>query len=78
MLTLWGSPHRFCDRVSRRDFLRAGALGLGGLTLPGLLRLQAATPEKRRKSVIMVCLAGGPSSFGALITLSIVAIAGAF
>jgi hypothetical protein len=64
MLTLWGSPHRFCDRISRRDFLRAGTVGLGGLSLSlaDVLRLQAAAPAKRtHKSVIMVCLAGGPS-----------------
>jgi hypothetical protein len=48
---------------SRRDFLRVGALGLGGLTLPELLRLRAAQGEtaKTPRAVIMVCLAGGPS-----------------
>jgi hypothetical protein len=62
MLTLWGAPHRFCDKVSRRDFLQVGALGLGGLMLPDLLRLRAATGGGRKhKSVIMICLAGGPS-----------------
>lgn len=29
-------------RLSRRSFLRIGALGLGGLTLTGLLRAEAA------------------------------------
>jgi len=64
MLTFWGGKHRFCDNVSRRDFLRVGALGLGGLTMPDLLRLQAqSTPVKGKspRAVIMVCLAGGPS-----------------
>jgi hypothetical protein len=62
MLTIWGSQRRFCDRQSRRDFLRIGALG-GALTLPGLLRLRAkaATTSPSRKSVILVCLNGGPS-----------------
>ena len=32
---------RRCDGVSRRDFLRVGALGGLGLTLPMLLRSQA-------------------------------------
>jgi hypothetical protein len=62
MLTFWGAPRRFCDRVNRRDFLKVGALGLGGLTLADVLRLrsQAGTTTKPR-AVIMVCLAGGPS-----------------
>jgi hypothetical protein len=62
MLTFWGAKRRFCDGVSRRDFLRVGALGLGGLTLADVLRLRAgvtSTPTPR--AVIMVCLAGGPS-----------------
>ncbi len=63
MLTLWGSSHRFCDGIARRDFLRIGALGLGGLTLPDILRLRAeANPgASSPRAVIMVCLAGGPS-----------------
>lgn len=62
MLTLWGSPHRFCDRIHRRDFLRIGALGLGGLALPDILRLRAqARTQASPRSVIMICLAGGPS-----------------
>ena len=51
----------FCDGVSRRGFLQIGALGLGGLTLPRLLELEAAAGQKRsHKSVIMVFLCGGP------------------
>jgi hypothetical protein len=50
---------------SRRAFLRVGALGLGGLTLADLLRLEAkaggSSAGGRRKSVIMVYLPGGPS-----------------
>ena len=67
MLTLWsGNSKPFCDGISRRDFLRAGGLGIGGLTLADLLRLQAeaapAVPRKAGgKSVIMVVLPGGPS-----------------
>lgn len=63
MLTLWGGSHRFCDGIARRDFLQIGALGLGGLTLPDILRLraQAAPGSSSPRAVIMVCLAGGPS-----------------
>src|SRR5207245_8406835 len=65
MLTfLNGGSERFCDGISRRGFLRAGGLALGGLTLSDLLRLKAAgavAPEGRGKSVIMICLGGGPS-----------------
>src|ERR1051326_1670871 len=62
MLKLWGRRHRFCDGVSRRQFLHAGALGLGGLGLADLLRLEArGTAPARKKSVIYICLSGGPS-----------------
>lgn len=48
--------------ISRRDCLRLGALGVGGLTLADVLRARAAAPgETRAKSVIMVYLPGGPS-----------------
>ena len=52
MLTLLGRKHRLCDGISRREFLQAGALGLGGLGLADLLRLEAqgASPA-RKKSV---------------------------
>ena len=52
------------DALTRREVLRAGAIGLGGLTLPNLLRLQAAaTPRKagKARSVILLFLSGGPS-----------------
>jgi hypothetical protein len=52
----------FCDGVTRRDFLRIGALGMGGLALPQLLRAEAANGIKRsHKAVIMIFLPGGPS-----------------
>jgi uncharacterized protein (DUF1501 family) len=50
--------------MSRRSVLRVGALGVGGLALPQLLRLQAQAaggPKRRCRSVIMVMLSGGPS-----------------
>ena len=55
-----GSRH--CDGMTRRDWLRVGALGVGALTLPNLLRLEASTPRRARaKSVIILFLSGGPS-----------------
>ena len=51
----------FCDGISRRNFLRIGTLGLGGLTLPQLLRAESAAGNSSRpKSVIMIYLVGGP------------------
>jgi len=65
MLTLWGGKQqqqRSCDNISRRDFLRIGSLGLGGLTLADLFRLRAeGNSVKKPRAVIVVCLAGGPS-----------------
>ena len=37
MLTIPGASSKFCDGLSRRNFLRIGGLALGGLSLPGLL-----------------------------------------
>jgi len=67
MLAIPGPSTRFCDGVSRRGFLRIGALGLGAsaLTLADLYRLEAQTvpaglPATRQKSVINIFLGGGP------------------
>jgi len=63
MLTIWGRHLRHCDGLGRRQFLRAGGLGLAGLTLADLLRSDAtaATPARRPKSIIYVVLSGGVS-----------------
>ncbi len=62
MLSLLGQARGFCDGVSRRDFLRIGALGMGGLTLADLLRLEAqAGAAATGRSVINVYLPGGPT-----------------
>ncbi|MBN9522469.1 DUF1501 domain-containing protein [bacterium] len=56
MLTLSSGP------PSRRQFLRAGGLGVAGVTLPALLWNEArADTAARPKSVIYVVLSGGPS-----------------
>jgi hypothetical protein len=57
-----GGIRRFGTRLSRRELIRVGAIGLGGLTLPGLFRLQqAAAAPGRAKSVILLFLSGGPA-----------------
>src|ERR1700749_5176478 len=63
MLTIQGHKNaRFCDGVSRRDFLRIGGLALGGLSMPQILRAEAsAGVRKSHKAVIMIYLPGGPS-----------------
>src|SRR5215218_10601824 len=69
MLTIHGGGggRGFCDGVSRRNFLKIGALGLGGLTLPQLLRAESRTDgggwsrSTSHKAVIMIFLPGGPA-----------------
>jgi hypothetical protein len=49
-------------RVSRRDAIRVGFLGLGGLTLSDLFRLRAAgAAESKDTAVILLFVHGGPS-----------------
>jgi hypothetical protein len=66
MLRIFGSSHRFCDGVTRRDFLQIGAFG-AGLTLADMLRLRHASAANTRqsprshKAAIMIYLPGGPS-----------------
>jgi hypothetical protein len=57
-----------CEGLSRRDFVRAGALGAFGLTLPGFLAGRARAGQAvttvgspRAKSVLLVFLGGGLS-----------------
>jgi hypothetical protein len=67
VLTIRGQNNRFPGSMSRREFLRVGALGVGGLTLADLLRHQAGaeTVKHRPKSVIYIVLGGGPSHIDA-------------
>ena len=69
MLTIHsGRAPRDCSGVSRRDFLRVGALGMAaGLTLPRLLSTRALASQTgavdyvRDKAVVLLYLSGGAS-----------------
>ncbi len=55
-------PAHFCDGVTRRDFLHAGALAPLGLTLAGYQAARAVgTAQDRDVNCIMLMLVGGPS-----------------
>jgi hypothetical protein len=64
MFTIFGKsrePVRFCDGISRRDFLTVGGMMLGGLSLPQLLRAEArAGIHSSHRALINVFLPGGP------------------
>ena len=63
MLRVFGSGAQDCDGITRRSFLQAGMLGVGGLALPELLRLRAAGATDvgvSKRSVILFWLSGGP------------------
>jgi hypothetical protein len=64
MIELFNGTNRNCDGVTRRSVLRAGFLGLAGLTLPDLLRARATAGSDQSSgddlSVILVWLDGGP------------------
>lgn len=55
------------SRLQRRDFLRIGGLGLGGLGLSDLMALKSLAASKKSllkdKSVIFLFMHGGPSQF---------------
>lgn len=59
---------RYCDGVTRRDFLRAGAIGSLGLTIPSYLRLAQANEGRKRTAdaVLFINLEGGPSHLDTL------------
>jgi hypothetical protein len=70
MISIKGNRARLCDGITRRDFVRLGALGSLGLTLPELMRAEAAAAEvakasgkgsRREKNCILFFLMGGQS-----------------
>src|SRR5205085_482671 len=70
MLRILGSAKNLCGGMTRRDWLRIGGLGLAGLTLPEVLKLQQAAASEakerepgfgRAKAIILIHLYGSPS-----------------
>lgn len=61
MLRVTGGSATDCDGVTRRSFVQAGMLGVGGLALADLLRLQAqGAAQTRDTNVILFWCSGGP------------------
>ena len=60
-LSLSNKRSRLCNGVSRRNFIRIGALAPLGLSLPQLLAADAGARSSRAKSVILIYLGGGLS-----------------
>lgn len=69
MLKVTGQAETDCEGFTRRNFVQAGVLGLGGLTLPQFLagRSEAASrsgilfdPKSAGTSVILMWMSGGP------------------
>ncbi|MFQ5733325.1 MAG: DUF1501 domain-containing protein [Planctomycetaceae bacterium] len=66
MLTVHANrKYRDCDGTTRRDFLKIGGLGLGALSLPGLLEARALAAkqghEVKDTAVVWLWLGGGPT-----------------
>lgn len=64
MLKIFGRRSAtFCDGLPRRDFLRMGSLGLGGLSLGHLNQIDSLADEHAatNRSVVMIYLPGGPT-----------------
>ncbi|QDU96359.1 DUF1501 domain-containing protein [Lignipirellula cremea] len=63
MLSILGKKTTgFCDGVSRRGFLKLGAMTIGGFTLADLIKAEAsAGTGSSHKAVINIHLTGGPS-----------------
>lgn len=61
MFRIIGDKGSDCTGITRRSFVQAGILGLGGLTLPEFLQAKArANQPARDTAVILFWLSGGP------------------
>jgi len=62
MLRFYADNARLCDGLTRREWLRVGGIGLGGLSLPGLFQARARAESSgtgKAKSVIVLFNGGG-------------------
>lgn len=59
-----GATHRYCDGVSRRNFVQLGLAGMASVGLPQILRAkeqsQSLGTSAKDTSIIMIWLDGGP------------------
>ncbi len=61
MLSILGRSSRFCNGLSRRNFLKIGGLAMGGLSLSDVLAAQSSAGiGSGHKGIIMIFLPGGP------------------
>src|SRR5216110_3230486 len=61
MFRIVGDKGSDCTGITRRSFVQAGILGLGGLTLAEFLQAKAHGDQPRRDTaVILFWLSGGP------------------
>jgi hypothetical protein len=62
MFRITGGAGADCTGITRRSFVQAGLLGLGGLTLADFFHAQTAqaNPPRRDTNVILFWLSGGP------------------
>src|SRR6266567_4357322 len=61
-----GRTGKYCDGLSRRNFVQIGMAGIGSLGLPQILRAkeesaQVGLVKEKNTSVILLWLDGGPS-----------------
>ncbi|MDB5389255.1 MAG: hypothetical protein JWM11_4901, partial [Planctomycetaceae bacterium] len=64
MLKVTGQSASDCEGLTRRNFVQAGVLGLGGLSLPQFLAAKDRSGELTARndgtSVILMWMSGGP------------------
>src|SRR5262245_47372655 len=70
MLRILGSTKQLCQGITRRDMMRIGGLGIGGISLAQMLSLQEASAAQsvehgkafgKAKGLILIHLYGSPS-----------------